>query len=199
MLPDYPKLKARITERYRDRLRAVINAHLGVFGEVPVTKMQEGWRSILHREDGSTGEMQPKRVEASAALTVDPKRVEELKPAQIIDMLDELGRGLAREKFKLFIQSIDEAVEKVGNVTSPDKKGVEAIFEALEKQWRDFNDDGTPRPTSLLFGSAETRQRVEGLFRQIMESPDLRKRYDSIVEKKREAWRDRETARNLVE
>ena len=42
-------------------------------------------------------------------------------------MFEELGRGLALEKFKLFIQSIDEAVKQVGNVTSPDKRGIEAL------------------------------------------------------------------------
>lgn len=199
MLPDYPKVKARLVEKFMDRMKLVHKAHLSVFAEVPPTIMHEGNRHVLTREDGSVDEMTPKRMEAAATLEFDMREAEKLEPSQILKLIDTLAEGLAREKINLFVQTMDEAVTKVGNVTDPSKKGVEAFFDAMEKRLLDFDEHGQPGQTQILVFSEESAERVKAIERQIMETPELRRRYEAIIEKKREEWRDREIARNLVE
>jgi len=161
--------------------------------------MHEGARSVLTREDGSTDTMEPKRIEAKAEMRANYKEVEKIEPADVTHMLDSLAEGLAREKFRTFLQSIDDAVTKVGNVTTPGKSGVETFFEGLEKRLLDFNDDGSPATTQFLVGSDEAAERLKGIMREIESTPELRRRYEAIMEKKRGEWHDREAARNLAE
>jgi hypothetical protein len=199
MLPDYPKMKARLAEVYRERIRHVHNIHLGVFSEAQPTQMHEGGKHILVREDGSVDEMEPKRVEAVAELRLDVREVEKLEAKEVWKTLDTIAEGLAKEKFKMFLDTIDEAVTKVGNVTTPGTSTLEQFFEATEKRMLDFDDDGRPGKTQLLVGSEKTAQKLQEVMDQIEADPELRRRYEAIIEKKREEWRDREAARNLVE
>ncbi len=199
MLPDYPKVKARLVEKFMDRMKLVHKAHLSVFAEVPPTIMHEGNRHVLTREDGSVDEMTPKRMEAEATLEFDMRKAENLEVSQILKLIDTIAEGLAKEKFKVFLQTMDEAVTKVGNVVDPNKKGVEAFFDGMEKRLLDFDENGQPGPTQFLVGSEETAGKIRDILRQIMETPELRRRYDAIIDKKREEWRDREIARNVVE
>lgn len=182
-----------------DRMRHVHKAHLSVSAEVPPTVMHEGNRHVLTREDGSVDEMTPKRMEAAATLEFDLRQAEKLGPSQILRLIDTIAEGLAKEKFKVFLQTIDEAVTKVGNVIDTSKKGVDAFFDGMEKCLLDFDENGQPGQPQFLVGSEETAGKIRDILRQIMETPELRRRYEAIIEKKREEWRDREIARNLVE
>jgi hypothetical protein len=199
MLPDYPKIKARLVEKLMDRMKLVHKSHLSVFGDVPPTIMHEGGRYVLTREDGSVEEMTPQLMEAEATLEFDMKEAEKLELPQILNLIDNLAEELARKGFTLFLQRMNEAVTKVGNVSDPSKKGVEAFFDCMEKRRLDFDENGQPEQADFLVGSEEMAEKLRDLLRQIKESPELRRRYEAIIEKKREEWRDREIARNLVE
>jgi len=199
MLPDYPKVKARLVQKFMDRMKLVHKAHLSVFAEVPPVILHEGERNVLTREDGSVDDMPPKLMEAEATLEFDMRDAEKLELAQILKLIDKLAEGLAKEKVKLYLQRINEAVTKVGNVTDPSKTGVEAFFDGMEKRLLDFNENGQPAPTQRLVGSEETESKFRDILLQIMETPELRRRYEAIICKKREEWRDREIARNMVE
>jgi hypothetical protein len=76
MLPDYPKIKTRIAEVYRDQISHVTNVFLGIFSEAKPTQMHEGGKHILVREDGSVDEIKPKHVEAVAELRLDIREVD---------------------------------------------------------------------------------------------------------------------------
>lgn len=199
MLPDYPKIKARLSEIYRSRIRLAHNIHLGIFSEVQPTQMHEGSKHVLIREDGSVDEMEPKPIEAMAELPLDLREVEKLEASQVLKVLDTIGEGLAHEKFKVIMETINDAVTKVGNVTTPGTSALEQFFEATEKRMLDFDDDGKPGKVQALVGSEKTAEKLQEAMQQIASDPALRQRYDSIIEKKRQEWHDREAARNLVE
>jgi hypothetical protein len=198
MLPDYPKTKQRLVEEFTLRMKRVQQAHLGLFGTAPTTVLQEGARHVLIREDGSKDDTPPKLTEANAHLEFDLREAEKLEFSAILKLLDELAVGMAREKAKLWFQRIDEAVRKVGNVADPAKKGVEMYFDMLEKRLLFFDEYGNLAPTQML-GSEETLEKVRAIEREIQETPELRRRYEAMIDRKREEYRDREIARNLVE
>jgi hypothetical protein len=199
MLPDYPKIKAHLAELYRERLARVHQAHLGVFSEVQSTQLHEGGRHLLVREDGSEDQTEMKRIEAAAELPLDLRGVEKLDTDEVWKTIDTVAEGLAREKFKMFLDTIDKAVTKVGNVTTPGTSTLEQLFEAMDKLMLDFDDDGRPGKMQLLVGSEKTAEKLREVMSQIESDPGLRRRYEAIIEKKRAEWRDREAARNLVE
>jgi hypothetical protein len=199
VLPDYPKTKVLLAELYRDRIRRAHNIHLGVFSDVPSTQMHEGGKHVLVREDGSVDEMEPRRVEAAAELRLDIREIEKLDAKEVSKSLDTIGEGLARGMFKMFLDTIDEAATKVGNVTTPGTSAVAQYFEAMEKRMLNFDDEGQPEKMNVLAGSEKTARKLQEVESQIQSDAELRRRYESIIEKKRQEWRDREAARNLVE
>jgi metal-dependent amidase/aminoacylase/carboxypeptidase family protein len=199
LLPDYPKLKARLTEIYRERVRRVHDQHLGIFSAVPPAIMHEGRTHVLTREDGSSDEMEPKRVQAGAELRLDFREVEKLEAKDVWKVLDTIAEGLAKEKFQTLLTAIDEAATKVGNVTTLGTSALEQFFEATEKRWIEFDADGNPAPVQFLAGSEATARKLRDAMKQIETDPDLRRQYETIIEKKRQQWRDREAARKLVE
>jgi len=199
MLPDYPKTKALWAESNRERIRRAHDAELGVFANVQVTQLHEGGKLILVREDGSMSETPMKRVEATVELEVDVRQLEELDAKDVGKMLDSMGEKLAAKKGRTFIDCIDAGVRSVGNVTDPSKSTLEQFFEGLEKVQLEFDDRGNPPEMQYVVGSEETAQKIEEIISQIESNPTLRRRREDIIQKKKEEWRDREAARNLVE
>lgn len=199
MLPDYPKVKARLVEEFNTRYRQVRNLHLGFFASAQMNLLQEGSRHVLIREDGSSDTATPKQIEASATLEFDWREAEKLTIPKILTLIDTLAQRMAEQQVKQYIEKIDESVKKIGNVTDPDKKGVEAFFDGVQKRLMEFDEAGQPIPPQLLVGDQQTHDKLVEIMTQIAESPDLRNRYEAIVNKKREEWRDREAARNLVD
>lgn len=199
MLPDYPEVKARVADALNEYFRRAVKARLSVFAAVPVSRLHEGTGLLLARESGSTETLEMNHVEALAELPVDLRAVEKLEVASVLRMLDTLADGLARQKFKIFLESISEAAVSVGNVTPPGLSPVEAFFAAVEKRQLDFTADGTPVTTHLLVGSEAAAERLKQTLAEIAATPELESRYRTIINRKREEWRDREAARNLAE
>ena len=197
MLPDYPKVKGQLVEAFEDRMRMAHFARLGIFNQIQETMIHEGERNILYRDDGSMDDKLPRRIEGRGELTYDHSHPEKLQPEQINAFLDKMAENLAEERIKGFFECLDKAVTEVGNVSH--KKGVEGIFDMIEKIQMDFDQHDKPIMPTMMVGSNESASKVGGILREIMESPDLRRRYETLIDKKRDEWRDREIARNLGE
>jgi hypothetical protein len=138
-------------------------------------------------------------VERNASLEYNARHPEKLTRSQVDEFLDTLAAKMAEEKIRRFLGVVEETAKEVGNVTDPSKKGVEAYLEAVEKVQMDFDEYGNPQLPQLVVGSEETAKRLQEIRRQVMETPELRQRYNTIIDKKQDEWRDREITRNLVE
>jgi Na+/phosphate symporter len=199
MLPDYPKVKSLLNDAFQKRINIATQRRLGVFSQIKQTQMHEG--SVLHltRNDGSSENVEMKPIHASAEIKHDIREIDKLDFDEIIRMADTLGERLADEQQKMFLERFDNAVREVGNVSDPSKSFIEQLFDSWEKVDIDFSPDGKPEMPQLIFGSEKTMEKAKEALQQIESDPVLRKRRNDIFERKMEEWRDRETARNLVE
>jgi len=199
LLPDYPHTKRLLDEAFHERTSAALKRQLGIFSQMKRSQLHEGARCALTRDDGSSEVIEMKHLRASAEAEYDVREIDKLDPDKITHILDTLGKRMASEQVKLFFQRVDEAVNEVGNVADSSKPFIEQFLEMMEKADMGFEPDGTPSPRQLVVGSPEAARRASDQMREIEADPTLKRRYTDIVECKRQEWRDREAARNLVE
>ena len=197
MLPDFPKVKEKLALMLyyifnQDRL-----THLGPIANVPVSLIFEGNKTILIREDGSVEEMDPKK--ATAELQVNFEEFEEMNDAVVLNKIDGAAEEIAGQQAKSFYEVIGRAAEEVGNVVSADGKSfsMDIFFEGLEKIDIDFDESGNP--SGLMCSvSPELFPSIAKVIEKAKNDPEMDKRFDAIMERKKEAWRVRESNRKLV-
>jgi hypothetical protein len=200
MLPDYPKVKALVAEGFGRRIVDLQNRKLGVFSKFKATILHEGAKCHTYRSDGSFHEMEMKHIEASAQLQHDIKTLETLEVKELGKLADILAHGMAREKHNLFLATMDQACEESGNITSSKQPLVEQIFDGYEKVWLDFEPSGEVSKDFMLYSpNPQMQARLDAASLEIQTDPALKKRFDKLMDRKRQEFRDREATRNLVE
>jgi hypothetical protein len=199
MLPDYPKVKSLLEKAIQERIRRAKDRRLGVFSQVKQTQLHEGRSLYLSRADGSSETVEMEHMRASAEIQHDIREIDSLDFEGIVRMADSLGEKLAAEQIKLCVRRIEEGVREVGNVANSSMPLIEQLFDLWTKVHIDFSNDGTPELPTLVMASEAAVEKAKEAITQIESDPVLRKRRNEIIEQKRQEWRDRETARNLVE
>lgn len=199
MLPDYPKVKSLISESFSDFLSRRKNEKLGIFSKLEATILHEGSVSHIYRDDGTHSVVEMQHIEASAQLEHDSRQIETLDVNDIFKVLEELADGMALKQHKILIDCLDEACEESGNVVDGKKPFVEQIFEGMEMQYMSFDDDGQLSEDHTFYGGSKAVEQYNTFLQQLDSDAPLRQRYNSLMERKRQEWRDREATRNLGE
>ncbi len=97
------------------------------------------------------------------------------------------------------------ALERIGadlpTSQSVDAKGrkldAEMILQALEKIQIEFYPDGRPHELHTI-GGLFSEERLKAVEQEFQNNPELPKRYDELMARKKEEWRAREASRKLV-
>jgi hypothetical protein len=158
--------------------------------------LHEGDGSKLIRQDGSVELIDLKHIEETMVVRFDEIRSMSLK--DVVAKVDAMAESMARQQFEIAFAEIDRAVHEVGNVV--EGRGgftAESILDMLSKISMDFDADGKPHLPSLYCNPVHEGA-IETAMKRIETEPGLRKRFDDIVARKHEEWRDREACRNLV-
>jgi hypothetical protein len=187
----------KLEQRLRMRCDQKRVSDLGPFGEAPSFRLAEGHRLIFEREDGVENEVEFGHAEAEFKVSVD--ELPNLTLDQLVAKMDKAAAELARQQVERAVSVLNEAVETVGNTLhmrgEPFQE--EHLFQALEKISIDFDESGQPYVPALLMGP-DMADRATKVVGRITSEPDLRRRYDQIISRKREEWRARESRRKLV-
>ena len=197
MLPDFLKVKEKLEIMLDYSFRQDHLSHLGPFANVPISLSFEGNKTILIRADGSVEEMNPKQ--ATAELQVKYEEFEEMDDAMVLNKINSAAEEMAGNQAKSFYEEVGKAAEEVGNVVSADGKpfSIDMFFEGLEKIDIDFDEDGNPSGLMCPVSPALYPSVVKAV-EQAKADPEMDKRFDSIMERKKEEWRVRESNRKLV-
>ena len=197
MLPDYPKLKEKIQNLLIARMKKVQSASMGPLAGMPTYRVFEGNKSVWIREDGTKEVLEQKRAEAKIEINV--KEYEEITPLEILNRIDIAAQELAIQRMKVALKKIDKAVEQTGNIV--DTKGrpfsIEDYFKMIGAIWIDFDEKGKPILPSFL-GEEKAKKSIIEVLLQLKSDAKCKKRFDELIEKKKEDWRDRESNRKLV-
>lgn len=196
MFPDFPKAKKLIDEQIFDFFEKQIEYHSqGLIANIPKRIIQEGdgFYTEYSKDLSHQSEMRP----IHTSFEYSTKEVLE-NPNIIFDKLDRMAKDAAYQQTVMIFDSISEVTEKVGNVVkSKGKMTAEDIFNVFEKIVIDFNKDGTARMPTIHAGEQMTQDAIAA-FKEIDETPELRERFNKIMEKQKSDWHDRENNRELV-
>lgn len=197
MLPDFLKTKDKLQRMIDFNLKQGILLHLGPLADIRETKLFEGSKTVINRDDGSVSEIESEEI--SVMLKSDMNEVETMTHEKVLEKIDHIAKELAEKQAKLFYTKIDELAKEAGNVVSAEGEtfSMDIFFEVLEKISRYFDHAG--KPDEIRFtASPELFQSISKVFNEAKSDPETQKRFDAIMEQKREEWRVRESNRKLV-
>lgn len=197
MLPDYPKTKALLSQAYVDRIESSQDFHLGIFTQIRLSIVHEGGSTHVQREDRSTRTISTKEIEAK--IETSPAEILKMNFNEILKRLDLLGEQMAKEKGRLLLQCIEDAVSETGLVSDSSEDKVEQFLDLLIRKRIDFNRNGLIGDDQFIVGSREAAEKINEMMNRIQSTPSLNKRFWKIMDIKKREWRDREIDRNLVE
>lgn len=197
MLPNFPKLKNKLEKLYIQRMLKVQKESGSPVLDVPRVKQFEGNKIIFRYPDGTTRELKMKKIESGIKINLE--NVEKMEPDDIREQIDQLAQDAARQQAKIAYDEISKAAKSVGNVI--DVKGkelsIDDFFNMIEKLWIDFDKNGKPNIPQIIGGEKAVKA-FSKIMVQLETEPELNKRFEQILRKKREEWRDREASRKLV-
>lgn len=193
MLPDFLKTKEKLKKMHNTEMKKAQFRHLGPFADTPKSEIFEGDEVILTRSDGSREEVKVKKAEGKMEIKL--KEIEEMTHERILDKINTVAREMAKQIAKEGYETLSQAAEGVGNVTSADGKplSIDLLLEGLEKMHLSFDEDGQPSGLRLV-----AHPKMSSALEKICSQLESHPRYQELMERKREEERVRENSRELV-
>lgn len=197
MLPDLPNLKRDIQNVLYRYLQVQVNKRIGIFNELSRQIIQEGDRLRVVRADGSIDDSELKR--ASAEMIIENSEAPRLTFTERIAKLNDVAEEMSRQMSEHLFGTLNEVLDKAGQVTSNKGRPLDpdAFFSVMEKIQLDFDESGKHHKLSIVV-PPNLKMKMEQVLNQIDTDPELQKRYEEIILKKRIEWLDREASRKLV-
>jgi hypothetical protein len=197
MLPDFLRLKQVLGPIIARSIQAD-SSNDPILSQITRHRIHEGDRFTLVRSDGSSETKDFQAMEASVEITA-----EEIRDTG----LDAIGRAKAElagqfkaAASKSLFETVMRATDEVGNNLDAGGRplSAEMILEMFEKMEFGFSPDGTWRPPQIVVGPGMAERAAEEM-RRLNSEPELKSRFDAMIERKREEWRVREADRKLVD
>ena len=149
------------------------------------------------REDDSVAEMNPQEMKVEQV--INSSELEEMNHEMILEKINTMAEEMAEKQKILSLEVIRKTAEEVGNVVSGDAEpiSIDLLFQMLEKVSQDFDEAGNPDELTFV-ANPEVYASIVKVISQAASDPAIDRRYNEIIERKREAWRVRESNRKLV-
>jgi hypothetical protein len=196
MLPDFPKIKNKLghgTYRY-----LIKNFHqTSLLTLVPKKVYFEGGGfSFQHEHDDDEAESNSFK-EIRSKFTIDKEDMLDKGPIAYIEGMLGAIKEMDDEGEKLIINKMIEATEKSGNALKyKGKISPEDILEMYAKIPISFDENGNH---NLALITGEDDNAIKEALYELHNNPKYIKKYEKLIEKKRQKWNDSENNRKLVD
>ena len=197
MFPDFLKTKEKLQKMLYYKMMQTHLTYMGPLADVPVSMIFEGNKTVIIREDGSSEEKNLEEI--TAELQVKFEEVEKMSHEMVLDKINGVTEEMVGKFKKSFYEGLKKLSDETGNVVSADGEpfSMDLFFEALEKIDIDFDEAGNPSGLAFVAGP-KLYPSVAKVIAQAKTDPENDRRYKTIIERKREEWRARESNRKLV-
>jgi hypothetical protein len=191
MLPDFPSLRKTLDDLAILRIHASTREHWPILKSFRSRTQHEGVDHSFHQEGFGTIVQVPQTHQAEFKVSIS--EVPELTGDKLFRKLDEIAADMARQASSQFYSRLTEDSEKVGNAFNAEGKLIsqELALQMFERV------DWTPESIFLAHPTM-----AEAMGKQWLEWEKDRgfmKRFNAIISRKKEEWRDREGNRRLVD
>ena len=153
------------------------------------------------RVTDATGETEESNYELfSGALEVNHQDLIERGPIALKEGLENVAKELSSQQSKMILEHLNQITAKTGNVVDAGGQAInpDLILQMLEKMEMDFSEDGQPRLPTLV-GSPEYYERLKEKMPEWEKDEHYNRKFNELIERKRQEWHDRESHRKLVD
>jgi phenylalanine-4-hydroxylase len=195
MLPDFPETKRLFSRFFRTYMRRKVR-EVSPYGAVQTRYLHEGRAMKITRADRS--ESTSSMEELSVHLEIKFDEIESLTLQKAIEKHDAMIADMVQKQTHFVRERLSSEIPESQTLNAKGRKfDAQVVIEMLEKMQIDFYPDGTPHEIfvdSPLF----TPERMAAVDKEFESNPELKRKFDEMMEKKKEEWRAREADRKLV-
>jgi hypothetical protein len=197
MLPDFPELKSELEKLFLFRLQQRSKNLDPVLAQVRRFTQREGQDMRYDRIGAPAAEGAPEKIEAIFEIKLD--EVPDLIGPRLEAKLDEMARAIAEQEAKLFFKKVGETCNEVGNVVDAGGQPLSAklLLDAIESTEMNFDRDGNPKSQFVIH--PDMAPAVKKANEEFENDPELKRRHEDILRRKREDWLSRQNNRKLVD
>ena len=134
----------------------------------------------------------------SSILEIKIDEIPDLTFEKAIAKHDEMILDMVRQQTGFALERLNEDIPKSQSIDAKGKKlDAELFLQMLETIQIEFYPDGRPHELHV-FGGLFNPERLQAVDKEFKDNPELQKRHDELMARKRDEWRARENSRKLV-
>jgi hypothetical protein len=195
VLPDFSETKRLFGRFFQTYARRKARA-ISPFADAQTRYLHEGRGMKVMRSDESESNTETQRLSSEIQIKFD--EIPDLTLEKAVAKYDEMILDIVRKQTGFALQQLSDNIPASQRVDAKGKKlDAEIILEILETIQLEFYPDGRPHELHVI-GGLFSPERRKAAGEQFQNSPELQKRRDELMERKREEWRVREASRKLV-
>jgi len=196
MLPDFPVQKKKLAENYIKIFQKTLVSE-SITSRSPHLPINEGIKNSILRENGSYKEESLKRHEAKMEINLE--LLSSLTPQALMEKYKQLARDMACEQMKTMLNGLNCACDESGQTVNGKggKFSIELWFQMMNKMELQFDENGNQKEMICLIHPS-MEDGVKSELQRVENEPELKRRYEELVSRKRREWCDKEAARKLV-
>jgi hypothetical protein len=192
MLPDFPVTKREIHKHVALAMEHMERTKTPMLSEIKSFVQHEG---KIHSYDriGATSVSEGYE-EIAIPVTIQLSEIPELVGEKFNAKIEAIVDELARKRMEMFYRKFTAVTQEVGNAFDAGGAPLtqDMCFAMMERMDMEFGPDN--RPTFRL----NTTPELAKVYEAWQQDPSFKARYEEVLDRKRDAWRDRESNRKLV-
>ena len=196
MLPRFKSIDILFEKAERRFVQQTVRGD-GILQRIDGHIIHEGKRTAIRRPDDSLDETDI--VSHGAEIKFGYEEIEGIDLPIVLEKLRSMAEQFKTHRVRYLAETLNAVTQKTGNIH--DAKGrpltVEDIFSMLEKVEINFERNELSGDMTI-WASSQMEPVFQRLQREFDASPELQKRWNELMDKKRNDYRAREADRNLA-
>jgi hypothetical protein len=195
MLPDFPETKRLFSRFFRTYMRRKVR-EVSPYGAVQTRYLHEGRAMKITRADQS--ESTSGMEQLSVHLEIKFDEIENLTLQKAIEKHDAMIADMVQKQTNFIRERMSSEIPESQTLNAKGRKfDAQVVIEMFDKMQIEFYPDGTPHEL-YVDGPLFTPESMAAVDKEFESNPELKKKFDEMMERKKEEWRAREADRKLV-
>jgi hypothetical protein len=196
MLPDFSETKRLFKRFFETYMRQKAREVSPLLNAVQVRYIHEGRGMKVTRADNSESESKIHQLSAMGEIKFD--EIPDLTFEAVIRKFDEITIDMARQQINFAMERISDELPESQTIDAKGQRlSPEIMYRMFDAIDLEYNPDGTPQPLHLL-GHLFTEEKLLSVQAEIKADPEMNRKFDELMKRKKEDWLAREAARKLV-
>ncbi len=194
-IPVFDDLVRDFNEAFSHRI-ATATRGSGILSEIDVHAIHEGASATFV---SSEGEQRQINLNTSEAMTsIRNEEIEQITLEDVMRTIKDLAEQFRKGQTRMLIELMNKTTSEAGNIVDGQGRLLsnELILEAIDKMKHEFDEAGNPRFSFVVH--PDLLPRLAEMEQEYRSNPELRKKHEELLARKRDEFRSREMDRNLA-